>query len=204
MLMTCEPDSNAQPSNLPTRQSIRLKSHDYSQAGAYFITVCTDDKQKIFGSVVNNEVQLNTFGLIVAEEWEMTGQLRGNVSLDTYIIMPNHFHAVLFLGDQEKNLTKNEQSLSSAQVIDSDSALHAGRFNPNPSVYGRPTRGSLSTIVGSFKSAATKRINRMRGTPGGVIWQRGFYERIIRSDEALYRIRKYIQDNPRRWSFVDR
>ena len=79
------------------RQSSRLKDYDYSQPGAYFITICTKNKESLFGEIVDGEMVLNRFGIIVNEEWLRTPELRGNVEIDTYTIMPNHFHGIIVI-----------------------------------------------------------------------------------------------------------
>jgi REP element-mobilizing transposase RayT len=155
------------------RRSVRLRDYDYSCAGAYFVTICAYERECLFGDVVDGEVQLTPVGEIVRDEWMMTGKLRDCVVLDEFIVMPNHFHAVL--------------------MID-----HVGAIRRIAPTAG-PASGSIGAIIGQFKSAATKRINQFRDNPGGPVWQRNYYERVIRADRELEGIRRYIAANPAKW-----
>ena len=161
------------------RRSIRLKEYDYSRAGAYFVTICVQNGECLFGEIVDGIVRLNEFGQIVEDEWRQTGRNRINIKLDVYVVMPNHFHGILF--------------------IHGDGGGTARRA-PTVERFGKPVSGSVPTIVRSFKSAVTKRVNEIRHTPGGSVWQRNYYEHIIRDDDDLNRIRQYIADNPARWT----
>jgi putative transposase len=165
-------------SNHHHRRSIRLPGWDYTQAGAYFVTSCAFKAECLFGQVVNGEMVLNEYGRIVEEEWQRTGQLRPYVALDAYVIMPNHFHAILWLAEDSRG---------------------TARRAPTQRQFGQPVAKSLPTIIDAFKSAVSRRVNRQRDTPGGQVWQRNYYEHIIRSEHALEAIRRYIGDNPARW-----
>ncbi|MCP9448369.1 MAG: hypothetical protein NNA22_12480 [Nitrospira sp.] len=172
-------DSYGRPAGRPNRRSIRLKGYDYSQAGAYFITIVTQDRACLFGDGVGGEIRLNGLGEIVRQEWLRTGHIRPNVELDAFVVMPNHVHGIIVLhGDGRGTLQRAPTTVE--------------RF-------GKPTSNTIPTIVRLFKSATTKRINERRGTPGAPIWQRNYYEHIIRDDESLNRIRQYIAENPLRW-----
>ena len=159
------------------RRSIRLRHYDYSRAGAYFITVCTDGRELLFGEVIDDEVNLNASGRIAAEEWSKSAQVRTEIALDTWVVMPNHIHGIVIVGPPV-------------------GATHASPLQ-RPS---GPSKRSIGAIGGSYKSAVSKRINTMRGTPGAAVWQRNYYEHVIRNESALNRIRQYITDNPARWS----
>ena len=165
------------------RRSIRLKGYDYAQAGAYFITVVTCDRECLFGDVAESEMRLNDYGSIVQDEWTKSAVLRPRVMLDAFVVMPNHIHGIIALADDDGRGT-----LQRAPTIE--------RF-------GKPTSDSIPTILRLFKSATTKRINEMRDTPGMPVWQRNYYEHIIRNESSLDRIRQYISDNPARWA-IDR
>jgi REP element-mobilizing transposase RayT len=160
------------------RRSIRLKSHDYSRAGAYFITICTQDRACLFGEIANGEMRLNDAGRMVVEEWIKTAEIRIEIESGEYVAMPNHFHAILWI---------------------SDGGRGTARRAPTVERFGKPVAGSIPTIIRSFKSAVTKRINESRNTPGMLVWQRNYYEHIIRNDESLNHIRQYIADNPANW-----
>jgi len=158
------------------RQSIRLPTWDYSSSGAYFVTVCSYRKECIFGEVKNGKMEPTWVGHIVAEEWMRTGCLREYVDIDEYVVMPNHFHGIVWIGERR------------------GMARHA----PTYGQFARPTPRSLPTIVGAFKSAVTKRVGAIDPL-FGPIWQRNYYERIIRDDAELHRVREYIVNNPRGW-----
>ena len=161
------------------RRSIRLKDYNYAQAGAYFITVCTQHHACLLGDIQDDRVILTDAGRIVAEEWIKTAELRDNVSLDAWVVMPNHFHGILYLSDIRRG---------------------TARRAPTSEYFGRPVPGSLPTIIRAFKSATTQRINQWRRTPGARLWQRNYYEHVIRDDADLNRIRQYITDNPLHWA----
>jgi len=167
-----------QQDNIPYhhRRSIRLRGYDYSQAGAYFITICTHEQICLFGEIINGEMRLNDAGQIVHDEWLRTADIRPNVELDAFVVMPNHFHGIVFLSDESRR----------------------GDRPVAPTPMG-PTPHSIGAIMAGFKSAATKRINELRGTPGAPLWQRNNYEHIIRDDESLNSIREYITNNPLQW-----
>jgi len=169
--------------NNPTehhRRSIRLKEYDYSNPNWYYVTICTYDRIHLFGEVKNGKVILNDYGKIVEDEWLKTKELRKNIDLDYYVIMPNHFHGIMII-----------ESRDTARCVPT-------KINENRK-FGEMQPGSLSVITRSFKSAASKRINEIRKTKGDPIWQKGFYEHIIRKETNLYNIRKYIKLNPLRW-----
>jgi REP element-mobilizing transposase RayT len=155
-----------------------LRDYDYTRAGAYFVTICTWQRECLFGEVVNGAIRLNSYGEIVQEEWSLTAALRDYVMLDEFIVMPNHCHAVLIIDDCRGTACR-------AHGVES---------------FGRPVAGSLATVIRSFKSAATKRVNVLRDNPGVPVWQRNYYERVIRDEQELAAIRQYIADNPVRWA----
>ena len=163
------------------RRSIRLPGWDYRSRGAYFVTIATQGRECLFGEVVDGEMVLSDFGNVVVEEWERTAQLRPYVRLDAFVVMPNHVHGIIW-------------------IVDDDTAMVVGaqrRCAPTtpPNVLPR----SLGAIVRAFKSAVTKRINLMRETPGAPVWQRNYYERIVRNEQELNATRQYILDNPINW-----
>ena len=160
------------------RHSIRLRDYDYSQAGAYFITMCTHKKKCILGDVINGEMQLNDYGRLVEAEWIKTANIRDNIELDAFVVMPNHFHGILTIVDNCRGTVHRAPTLE--------------RF-------GKPTSGSLPTIVRYFKSVVTRRINELRSTPNTPIWHRNYYEHVIRNEDDLAEIREYITNNPQKW-----
>ncbi len=152
------------------RRSIRLPQYDYAQAGAYFITIVTYQRELLFDDPVLHQV-IETF-------WQRIPRHVLYVKLDTFVVMPNHFHGILWL-------------------INADLVSAARDVTPPSQPYLLP--GSLGAIVGNFKSITTRRINQVRKTPGQPAWQRNYYERVIRNDEELNAIRQYIIDNPVNW-----
>ena len=159
------------------RRSRRLKGYDYSQAGAYFITVCTRNRECLLGDVIDGVMALNDAGRVVEEEWMKSADIRKEIELDAFVIMPNHIHGII--------------------VID---GRGTARRAPTCERFGQPTVGSIPTIVRAFKSACTKRINDMRNARGTPVWQRNYYEHVIRNEDDLDRIRQYIADNPVCWA----
>ncbi|RMF88108.1 MAG: transposase [Nitrospinota bacterium] len=158
------------------RRSIRLSGYDYTQPGAYFVTICTQKHRHLFGEVVDGKVRLSTSGSIVHEEWFRTARLRPSVVLyaDEFVVMPNHIHGIIWIRDQV-----------GAQR----------RCAPTPHL----VPGSLGVIVRAFKSAVTRRINVLRYTRGVSVWQRNYWEHVIRTERTLEVVRRYIVENPLRW-----
>lgn len=173
------------------RHSIRLQEYDYGSSGAYFVTICSFQRECLFGEVVDGEMRLNEVGKIVHEEWLNTAVMRPNVDLDAYVIMPNHFHTVIFMHDDV-----------GAHCMRPDSEVHGNEAHTNQAHGSAPLRrqsGSIGSIVAGFKSAATKRINALRDNPGCPVWQRNYHEHVIRNEDDLANIRQYIADNPLKW-----
>jgi putative transposase len=166
------------------RRSIRLKGYDYTQAGAYFVTICTKDRACLFGDVADGVMRLNQMGHIVRQCWLAIPNHVPHVLLDEFVVMPNHVHGIIVI------MPTHDVGATYASPLQNDDTPTRPR-GPQPR--------SVASIVGSFKSAAAKRINEQRGTPGAPIWQRNYYEHIIRDDESLNLIRNYIADNPLRW-----
>ncbi len=158
------------------RRSIRLAHYDYSQDGAYFLTLCVHDRLSIFGQIVDGVMQLNECGSLVASEWCRTSAIRPHVALDEFVVMPNHFHAIIAIEDSRRGVLPYAHP----------------RFQ-SPSQ-------SLGSIVRGFKSATTTLINSMRNSRGAPVWQRNYYEHVIRNESELTRIREYIVNNPHQWT----
>jgi putative transposase len=158
------------------RKSIRLKEYDYSLPGYYFVTIHTYNKEHLFGNILNGKMELNEFGEIVNNCIMQLNQHFPNSSIDYFCIMPNHLHIILINGCRgQACLTPTEPS----------------------EIY---KANSLSTIIGSVKSAITKQINLVRKSLGSPVWQRNYYEHIIRNEKELFEIRKYIEQNALNWS----
>ncbi len=159
----------------PHRRSIRLKGFDYSSPAAYYVTICTREKQCLFGEIIRDQMRMNEYGRKIHEEWWRSEKVRPGIKLDAWVVMPNHVHGVVMM-------------LEPAPV-----GAHVGA-----PLQRRPR--SLSSFVAQFKASAARRINALRGTPGATIWQRNYYEHIVRSEDELNRIREYITTNPLRWA----
>ena len=185
------------------RRSIRLKGYDYAQAGAYFVTLCTQDRLCLFGEVVDGEMRLNAWGEIARQCWADIPSHFPRVELDTFVIMPNHMHGIIIL--------MKDTMVGARHAVPQRDTAHQRHVVPQPQPpyigqrerFGQPVAGSLATIMRSYKSAVTKRLNALRGTAGTPVWQRNYYEHIIRNDRALIAIREYILNNPIQWA-VDR
>jgi putative transposase len=162
------------------RRSTRLPAYDYAQAGAYFVTMVAHRRQCLFGEIGDGRVTLNPCGEVIADEWLRSAQIRPAARLDEFIVMPNHIHGIVIIRDQP--------------VVGAHSCA------PLPEAPLRRPPRSLGSLIAGFKSAATKRIKETRGTPGQPVWQRNYYEHIIRNEEELDAIRQYIADNPLRWA----
>ncbi len=155
------------------RKSIRLREYDYGQVGVYFVTICTHERECVFGEVVDGQMRLNEVGRIVEDEWYKTAEIRGNVVLDVSVVMPNHLHGILIITD----------------AVEATRRVASTTLRPN----------TLGSIIGQFKSVATKRINELRQTPAAPVWQRNYYEHIIRNEKDYLRIYEYILNNPAKW-----
>jgi REP element-mobilizing transposase RayT len=151
---------------------MRLSDYDYSGSGVYFITICADERRCLFGDVVAETVRLSTLGRIVETEWLRSSEIRREVELDSYVVMPNHVHGIVAI----------------------DQSVHIDALEP------RSRHRSLGSFVNAFKATTTRRVNELRSAPGTAVWQRNYYEHIVRSEEELNRIREYIAINPAKWA----
>jgi putative transposase len=155
------------------RRSIRLADYDYSKPGSYFVTICTKSHTTVFGEVIDYQMHLSELGEIVNKCWsEMPGHFP-TIKLDQFIVMPNHIHMIVVIMDLNGR----------------------GRVNPTPTVRSI----TLGDIVGGFKSISAMLVNMIRNTKGQPLWQRNYYEYIIRNENDLMEKRQYILDNPARW-----
>jgi len=180
------------------RRSIRLKDYDYTQAGAYFITLCVENRACVLGDVIDGEMQLSTTGTIVAEAWEWLAQQYPYVAIDEYVVMPNHFHGIIVIAAPTVGAVREPPTI----IPTSPPNMGAVREPPNEPPKPTPCK-PLGRLIGAFKTVSTKRINESNTTPGITFWQRNYYEHIIRHEGALDRIRRYIIHNPMKWA-IDR
>ena len=162
------------------RRSIRLKGYDYSLAGAYFVTICTWQRECLLGDIIKGEMRLNEYGLIVENCFKELIFHYLNIELDVYIIMPNHMHGIVNING-----------------IDN---VGAGLKNVGAGFKPAPTkRHGLPEIVRALKTFSSRKINKTRDRPGCPVWQRNYYEHIIRNENELNHIRQYITNNPFQW-----
>jgi REP element-mobilizing transposase RayT len=159
----------AMSSDNPHRRPLRLPEYDYSQPGAHFVTVCTCDRECILGDVVDASFRPSEFGTVVEQTLPWLPRQFPSVQLDAFSVMPNHLHCVLFLN------------------------------GTCDSVSGNRTRKPLGRLVGAFKTHSALLIGTARDTPRKPVWQRGYYEHVIRNDCSLDRIRAYLAANPANW-----
>jgi REP element-mobilizing transposase RayT len=186
------------------RHSLRLRDYDYRGAGAYFVTICSYQKECLFGGVVEGEVRLNEAGLSVVRCWQKIPVYFQHVELDEYVVMPNHFHAILHIIETSVGA---KQGVSASPGFDGVCCKHAGDVDKGEAgeSFASPLQpqgtqgGSFGAIVQNFKSVSTRKINRLRDNAGCPVWQRNYYDRVIRSEKELANIRQYIADNPAKW-----
>jgi len=200
------------------RRSIRLRGYDYSRGGAYFVTLCTRNREWVFGAIINGRMVLNECGRAVVEEWEKTERMRTRVFLDAFVVMPNHFHGIIVFnpcrGDLPVALYKRIEPFNAEKDglwpgpgagcgdewgKPGDRQVAPTNEFPAPEIPRGPPSRSLGAIMAGFKSACTVRFNRIHGTTGMKLWQRNYWERVIRNEGELNHFRQYIRDNPARW-----
>ena len=186
------------------RRSIRLKGYDYTSPGAYFLTLCTHQRQCLFGEIVDGVMHLNEWGKIVERDWLAIPNHNSHIELDEFVVMPNHFHGILIIG------CTGEAFASRSWMFPEDLGANASPLRMDGVDGSEPGRGdgrpngtqpgSIGAIVQTFKSQTTRKINRINQSKGRTLWQRNYYEHIVRNENALHRIRTYIQMNPRSWA----
>ncbi len=173
------------------RRSIRLPGYDYTRPGAYYITIVTFKRACWFGEIANGEMKLSKVGQIVRREWLRLPSRFPNVELDEFIVMPDHLHGIIVIVDSRRRGTGD---LSTAKVkATTPVPLPAGEN------FGGPVPGSIPTIIRSFKAAVSFRINSLVRKTAQSVWQRNYYEHLIRDEIEWNSIRLYIQSNPINW-----
>lgn len=160
-----------------------------SQPGAYFVTICTHNRECLFGKIFDSEMRLNEWGVITARCWAEIPSHFPNTSLDAFIVMPNHVHGIIIMG-------MRNDPVGARHAVPLQST---GASQSCVEQFGKPVPGSIPTIIRSFKSAVTRQINELCDTPGAPIWQSNYYEHVIRDQESLHRIQAYIARNPTQW-----
>ena len=182
--------------------SHRLKNFDYTSDAAYFITICTHNREHFFGKIIDGQMILNETGKIVHDEWKKTASIRKNIIVDEFIIMPNHIHGILIINNND-----NTHNINDTDVLpnDTDVLPNGGRDVLAKRLYDgnhknmseiSPEKNSISVIIRFIKRQSTIRI---RKTIPGFKWQPNYYDHIIRNKSSLNRIRNYIKNNPKNW-----
>jgi REP element-mobilizing transposase RayT len=174
-----------QSDNYPQRKSIRLSDNDYAQQGAYFVTICTYNRQHLFGDIDSDGiVHCNDYGNIVWACWRDLPKHYNNIQLDEFVVMPNHIHAIIFIVDATHlNSEKREGHRPSPTDCDCVKRRHG-----------------LTEIIRALKSFSARRINQKRNATGLAVWQRTFHDRIVRNDTELNKLREYVLHNPVLWA----
>jgi REP element-mobilizing transposase RayT len=170
------------------RRSIRLREYDYSSVGAYFVTVCANGRECLFGDIADDVMRVNDAGRMVYEWWLKLPERFPPVSLDEFVIMPNHFHGIIVFTNHTNDFQNQNQNQGDDKV------------RPFGTI-----ENSLGRVVQAFKSLTTveyvKGVNDLNWSPfSGRLWQRNYYERIIRNENEMSAIREYIRFNPSKWS----
>lgn len=170
------------------RHSLRLKDFNYTQAGAYFVTICTKNRQCIFGKIQEGKMQLSASGRVAAAQWQQLPDRFPALELGEWIVMPNHIHGILVISgrgeaSQDNNLTSPDLFIKDASPL-------------------RPigtAPGSVGAIIQVFKSITSRKISAQIEKMKGSVWQRNYYEHVIRNERELMAISDYILTNPRNW-----
>jgi putative transposase len=182
--------NHSMPADDPRRKPLRLTGFDYAQSAGYFVTLCAHDRRNLFGQVADGAAALSRLGQLAVQAWLRLPEWFPAVGLDCYVIMPNHIHGILLL-------------LRDFSVAPYDEELVRAKHGFAPTADGNTSSGakpsSLSAIIQAYKSHVSREWNRISSGKQG-IWQRGFYDHVIRDEHGLQCIREYIANNPARWS----
>ncbi len=184
-------------------ETTRLKAWYYTKHGKYFVTICIHRREEFFGEIIDKKMFLSDIGKIADIKLKETEKIRKNMKLDEYVIMPNHIHVIIVIINVEtrraSSLQQNEQNHPNNQNK-SKIQQQMSKISPKP--------GSLSVIIGSFKSAVTKTANAVGCLSNGInnkypcknfVWQSRFNDHIIRNNKSFSNICKYIRQNPENW-----
>jgi putative transposase len=187
------------------RHSIRLKNYDYSSGGMYFITICTIEKKCIFRDIINGEMKLSPIGEIANNRWLEIPEHFKNVELDEFIIMPNHVHGIIVINDIN-NKTNNHCDAGLGEGLGEGTSplqhIHQPIYDMGQQIKSKQSdtqKRTLGQVVAYYKYGSTKEINTIYNSVGKKIWQRNYYDRIIRNEKELDKICEYIINNPLKW-----
>lgn len=194
------------------RRSIRLAGYDYTLPGAYFVTVDTWNREHLFGTVLAGEMVLTRLGQIVQQAWDDLPNHYPNVLLDAFCVMPDHIHGIIILKDMRRGgsvrpIGEPGISIAGKPSPSAEALTRPGIISNTPSsapARHSPLRASqrphaLPEIVRGFKTYSARRVNHVRSSPGAPVWQRNYYEHIVRGEEEWESIRLYIRNNPLEW-----
>ncbi len=170
------------------RHSLRLKDYDYTQAGAYFVTICTKGHQCLFGEIQEGRMQLNATGRIASAQWQQLPNRFTDLELGEWIIMPNHIHGILVI------TSRGEASHNKSLALPVSISKDASPLRPTGT-----TPGSLAAIIQNYKSITSRKLSSQIENIKGSVWQRNYYEHIIRNERDLHAISEYILANPQNW-----
>ena len=171
------------------KSSPRLQGYNYALAGYYFLTICTAGREPRFGSVQSEQMVLNAAGKVIGQSWLDLPNHYSHLALDEFIVMPNHLHAIIIL--QEGGGRDRFINLS----LQNPSIQKSGEDGAQSSI-----QKDLSEIIRGFKTWSARKINELEGTTGTSVWQRSYYDHIIRDEKSLDSIRVYIRENPLKWA----
>lgn len=184
------------------RRSIRLKGYDYSQAGLYFITICCQDRVCRLGKIENGVMICNELGEIAYREWMKTAELRPQIELDAFMVMPNHIHGILKINEMDMD-TLHSPNNTGDNMGECNSPNNTGECN-SPNNMGecnsplRSPSNTIGAIIRGYKSSVTKQFGLMGFDEK--LWQRNYYEHIIRDEQSYQIISEYIINNPKKWA----
>lgn len=189
------------------RQSIRLRDYDYRSCGAYFVTVCTFQREPLFGTIEGGEVRLTEAGRVLKRVWARCVNSGALPQPHLFVVMPNHVHGIVWLTGHRSNVRTPDVGArrppcppwTPTSNRPTGPNTHPALVDASPLQRSGALSHSLGARIGAFKSQAAHAINALRETPGTPVWQRNYYERIIRNEDELARIRQYILDNPAKW-----
>ena len=191
--------------------SIRLKGYDYSSEGAYFITICVKDRECLFGEIINEKMNLSEIGKIAHNNLLGISQNVENIEIDEFVIMPNHVHVIIVINKNDVETDNVVGVINVGVGVIHELHLHELhlhelhlhelplQLNKNIPDHIKRRKMLIPKVVGRYKMNVSKQINQIRNMPGVPLWQRNYYEHIIRSEKSLNAIRKYIIENPLKW-----
>ena len=176
---------------MKSRKSIRLPSYNYTSNGAYFITICTSNREHSLGEIIGNEIKLSRIGEIVSEKWLDILNHHKHVDLGEFVVMPNHIHGIIWIVGERLGVPESIKKERICQGKSQQIEIHERKF-------GKPQSDSLSMIVNQFKGSVKRWSNK--NDHKWFKWQRNYYEHVIRNDNELINISEYIKYNPQNWS----